>query len=479
MSDRRLLGFAAVALMLLGLAFILRPSGNEYVWILGQAETYAEALERTAAVAAYQEALDVRPDSPLPYLSLARLYIGWRRTDDALDALEEAERLDAGAIEVGRLRVALHEAAAEASAPARPTHWTAVVEHAGELLALDPADRDVRHIRARAFLGLREWEAACSIYRELLRSDPEDKRARETLGILLLGDDPEALEHLYAAGTDLSRRVLGALAEAGTGQDPAYRATRVGRILIERHEWALAARQLELAVSDSRMYPDAQAYLGHALDQMGYPQDARSYLLKAVAGAPSSPVAHTLLGLHYSRSGDNPTARAHFETAYDLDPENPATCVEIGQSWANEGRYVAAEIWLREAVSLRPDDPRLWEILTRFYLDHNITSDDRAVRAAEELLRLVPQEAGAHDLRGWAALQVGDYDTAADYLRRAIELDAGLASAYYHVGLLERGRGHPELAQEAFTRAIDLDTTGRFTSLVTRATRGDAGDGDR
>jgi Flp pilus assembly protein TadD len=206
---------------------------------------------------------------------------------------------------------------------------------------------------------------------------------------------------------------------------------------------------------------------------MGYRDEARSHLLRAVAAMPQSVIAHTFLGLHYDRWGDTAGARAQYETAYDLAPQNPAICVEIGQTWVAEGRYVAAEIWLREAVSLWPDDPRLWEILARFYLDHNIASNQRAIETTEALLALAPQDAVAHDLRGWAAFQVGDYEAAEEHLIRSIELDPRLASAYYHLGLLRSDQGHQDEAEEAFTRAIDLDTTGRLVALVERASADD------
>jgi tetratricopeptide (TPR) repeat protein len=468
-SDRRPVVLAALALLLASLVFVLRPSGSEYLELLRQAEAHAENLERTAAAAAYNEAAGLRLDAPLPHLSLAQLYLDWGRTDEALDAVDEAERLGAEPIDVEWLRVAIHTAGAETSVTAKPAHWSAVVEHAQRLLILDPDSRETRHTLARAYLGLREWGAALSIYRELLRSDPNDERAHERLGALLLGEDPNAVEHLHLAETELSQQLLTTFAEAGGTGDAAYASTQVARVLIGGQEWPLAARQLQLAISRSPDYADAHMYLGHVLDQMGYPEDAGPHLLGATGVAPDSPVAHTLLGLHYDRLGEEADARAQYEAAYDLAPDNPAVCVEIGQTWAAEGRYVAAEIWLREAISLKPDDPRLWEILARFYLDHNITSDDRAVRAAKKLLELAPDDAHAHDLRGWAAFQVGDYETAQEHLQGAIELDPEIASAHYHLGLLKSAQGHPEEAQEAFTRAIDLDATGTFSALVQRA----------
>ncbi|MEE8390974.1 MAG: tetratricopeptide repeat protein, partial [Anaerolineae bacterium] len=86
-----------------------------------------------------------------------------------------------------------------------------------------------------------------------------------------------------------------------------------------------------------------------------------------------------------------------------------------------------------------------------------------------ELVELTPDDARAHDLRGWAALQVGDYDTAQDSLLQAVSLDPTLASAHYHLGLLWVALAEHQKARDAFVRALDLDTTGELVLLVERA----------
>lgn len=201
---------------------------------------------------------------------------------------------------------------------------------------------------------------------------------------------------------------------------------------------------------------------------MGYRREAASHLVKATRLAPKSVVAHTFLGLHYRRWGDHAAARAAYEAAYDLAPESPGLCVEIGQTWASEGRYTAAEIWLREAVSLVPSDPALWEALARFYLMHNVTSENRATEAAQRVLDLSPDSPEAHHLRGWAALQTGDYQRAEHHLRHAIGLKPDLAEAHYHLGLVLRATGWEDRAESAFQRAIDLDTRGTLTAIIRR-----------
>ncbi len=463
-SDRCLfITFPALVLLIVSLVFILRPPDMTYLDLLRQGDEHAARAERTAAVAAYQEAARLRSDDPIPYLRLARVYLDWGRTDDALTAVAEAERLGAREADFERLRLAIHIARAD---------WPAVVEHAQRLLALDPTEGEARHTLARAYVELREWDAAQAEYQALLNADPADHVAHERLGALLAGADPAAIRHLFAARTDLADNLLGVLREMGTIDDPAYASALLGRACFEAQEWALAVHHFERALSHNPDFPDAHAYLGYALDQMGYPDEGRFHLQRAVTLAPDSPVAHIFLGLHYDRLGDFSAARAEYETAYDLDPTNPATCVEIGQTWAAEGRYVAAEIWLREAVSLEPDDPALWEVLARFYLDHNITTEGRGVEAASELVKLLPDDAGAYDLRGWAAFQVGDYAAAEDNLLQALSLDPMLASAHYHLGLLWDARGAHQKAQEAFIRALDLDTRGELAPLLERAMGG-------
>ena len=464
-----LLTFLGLAILVAGLLFVLYPRGDAYADLLSRGMAHAEKAERTAAAAAYQEATRRRPADPLPHQRLARLYLDWGRLDEALASIFQAEQLGADPVDVARLRVPAYVARAEAAVVGQPAEWEAAARHARWLLALEPSDDNARHVLARAYLGVRAWDAAASVYEELLGRDPDDGPAHERLGLLLLGEDPTALEHLAFAGTELAEEVLAVYQIASATEDPAYGAVLVARVLIEHEQWPLAVHQLQRAVGDNPAYGEAHAYLGHALDRMGYPEGARTHLRRAVGLMPESAVAHALLGLHYDRLGDVARARGHYEAAYDLAPDNPAICVEIGQTWVAEGRYEVAGVWLREAVSLRQDAPEFAEILARFYLDHTITSEGRAVEATEALLALRPEDAVAHDLRGWAALQVGDYDAAEKHLQRSIALDPQLASAQYHLGVLRNDQGQWGEADRAFTRAVDLDATGAFRELVERA----------
>ena len=457
---RRVVGVVLpLALLVVALLLILRPPSTEYLDLLRRGDDHAARRERAAAVAAYRQAADLRPGDPEPYLRTARVALDWGRTDDALRTVAEAKARDAADVDLERTWIAIHTVRSD---------WSAVVSHSRRLLGLVPADHVARHVLARAHLELGEWDAARVEYEILLDADPSDALAHERLGALLLGDDPSAIQHLFVAGTELADELITTLGHVSAG-DEAYASARLGRVLFEAQEWALAVPHFERALSHAPAYPDAHAYVGYALDQMGHTDEAEYHLRVAVVLSPDSAVGHMFLGLHHDRQGDVSSARAEYETAYDLDPENPAVCVEIGETWLAERRYVAAEIWLRHAVSQQPDDPALWEVLTRFYLDHNLDTMGEGITAAAELVERAPDDARAHDLQGWAAFLTGDYQAAQNSLQRAVSLDPTLASAYYHQGRLWEAIGLYEKAQNAFARALDLDVTGELGPLIERA----------
>lgn len=436
---------------------VLHPA---YLKLIRQGDEHASRLERTAAIALYRQAIAIQPGSPQAYMHMARTYLDWGRIEEAQAALQQAAERGADDLEVERLWIAIHCSRAE---------WPAVITHAEQVLAYQPEDKAARQALARALLETRRWKDARREYETILNNTPDDASAHERLGILLAGEDDRlALQHLLAANTGLAGK-LAALLNGTKEAEPAYIAALLGQTLIEQGEWALAAYHLTRAVALSPDYADAHSYLGYALDRMGYPELAKHHLDRGVELAPQSPVAHILLGLHYKRRGDFSAARAEYEKAYDLDPRNPATCAEIGQAWAAEGRYTEAEIWLREAISLAPQDPRLWEILARFYLDHNLADDERTTEVLNQLLMLAPYEAWVYDLQGWAAFQAGEYETARESLLRAVSLNPLLASAHYHLGLVYKATGLYEQALNSLTRALDLDTSGTLRPLIERA----------
>ena len=417
---------------------------DPFLVLLALGDARAERWERSAAETAYRQATDARPESPVPYLRLARLYRDWNRPREGLDALDEAEAQGADPWEVAALRATLYAAQG---------NWEQAVVKGEQALVLR-SDSDTLRLVARGYLWLEREKAAQTAYQTLAERDPADAEARERLGFLLaLEDSAAAWPHLSAADTPFAQDLLAALEE----KEPAARLTRMGQVALAHGEPALAALALRRAIALSPAFADAHALLGYALDRTGHPEAARAHLETAARLAPDSPLARSLLGLHWLNRGDPPAARPHLEAAYDLDPQNPAFALYLAFLYAALGQYAVADIWLAEATRLAPEDPAIWEPVACFYLDR-FPGDARGVVATRALVRLTPEAASAHALLGRALLFAEDYPGAEEALRKALELAPDLAVAHYDLGRLYALRGQRAPARAEFTRALDLNT---------------------
>ncbi len=412
--------------------------------LLALGDARAANRERSAAETIYRQAADARPDSPIPYLRLARLYQGWNRPQEGRDALARAQARGADPGEVAALRVALCAAQGD---------WERAVAEGEQALALRDDPNTLRLV-ARGNLWLERRDAARDAYRTLVERNPADAEAQERLGFLLALTDPVAARaHLQAASTLLAEAVLAALEEKETSR----RLARMGQVALAFGEPALAVLALRRATALAPHFADAHALLGRALEEVGRPEAALAHLETAAQLAPDSPLARSLLGLHYLNQGNSAAARPHLEAAYDLDPQNPAFALYLAFLYADLGQYAVADVWLAEATRLAPEDPHIREAVARFYLDR-FPGDARGVAAAREAVRLAPKAASAHALLGRALLFAGDYAGAEEALRKALELAPDLAVAHYDLGRLYALRGQEDAARAEFTRALDLNT---------------------
>lgn len=426
------------------------------------AAMWAGAVESTAgcytrALRQYDVAAALGPRNPVPHLEMAKVYLAWGREERALAVVEDAVALGAGLSAAEAIRIEAYE---------RMELWAEVEIHAKWLLGLLPDNLSAHRALADAYLQVGSWNLARHEFERILRLSPTDDEAARRLDVLLLGEDPGAVDRIESASTVEADRLAESWRSAVRSHGVGFGHVMVCRELLVQEMWALAARHCEVGLQYLPDLPDAHGQMGLALMQLGRMEEAWVHLRQSVQLAPDSPQAHQSLGLYYRRRSEAHQARLAFEKAYDLDPGNPAVSLQIAQSWEMEGQYLAAEVWLRHAVALRPEDAEMWEALATFYVEHGTESGLEGVTATQVLLELAPFAPSAHYLRARAALQVGDLDTARRCLKRAVELDPALAEAYLQLGWLWAELGEDEAAAEAFLSAVNADRDGIVTKSV-------------
>ena len=465
--------FTIILLACLAAGLQLQPERPAYVALIRQGDAHAAHQEYSFAASAYRRAATLRPDSPMPLLRLAKAFLAQAWYDRAQAALLVAHRKGGWTpglrVQMGWLYLGM---GLEAEAIAQ---WEAA-------LADDPHLAEARLQLGWAYLRSEAWDEARSAFEVLLSSwdDAHRKHWQEGhygLGLLSALEGPGgALHHLQiaAGGSDqaISGKAiaLGAVLEQITSDtDPAHAAALLGEGYARVEAWSLARRTLAQAVAAQPEYAEALAFLGHSLDYLDYPVEAERHLQRAVQLAPTTTLPRYLLGLYYRRHGRLREAAFQFRQALKLDPQDAALYAELGKTWLAERNYLDAEDAFRAAAELAPGHVGFQLLLARFYVDSLIRVRSRGLPVARNAAQLNPDNAEAFDVLGWAYYLVGFLDEAERMLSRSVALDPGLASARYHLAVVQRQRGQLAEANYQFWRTVDLDRTGFYRLQAMKA----------
>jgi tetratricopeptide (TPR) repeat protein len=216
--------------------------------------------------------------------------------------------------------------------------------------------------------------------------------------------------------------------------------------------------------------------------------------------------AWVLFGYAYLSLEKYNFALSAFERAYQLDSEWPATQYFVGLTQAELGNTKEAIIYLNYALSnnfepalavyqkladlyLETKDyakavesyKKILEINNKdinsfvrpvwIYLDY-LNQPDKAIEIAKTAVTAFPESAMSYNLLGWSQIGIKDYADAETNLKKAIELDAGLAAAYYNLGQLYEIRKMNDKALGNYQKAYELDQNGSIGNLAAKSYNG-------
>lgn len=385
--------------------------------VLRLAESHAAHGERTAAAAAYRQALTLLPADPYPALRQAALYAGWGHGAEGLRALTEATHRGASAAQTRSLRLTLLAQAGQ---------WDQLAHEATLRLAESPADAQALALLTQAQTQQGDCAAAAETAGRWQAAAPADPAAQEAVA---------ALQPCATPGCHL----------------------RSGQQCLAEGQWALAVCSLEQAVAANPTSAEAHAWLGEALSRAGRPAEARRALEQATTLAPEAPVGWLLLGLHALRQNDVVTAQEALHRARQLDPGNPAPCLGLMEVAALNANYTAVDTWTEAALLRGPEDVEVWKAVARFYVTRGLQRNEFPGRAAEQAIRLAPADAEAWLLLGRSRLLTGKAGEALMALDQAVALAPALAAAHRWRGEALRLLGREGEAQAAFIQAANLN----------------------
>jgi deoxyribonuclease-4 len=271
--------------------------------------------------------------------------------------------------------------------------------------------------KARAKIDRGDYEAALSMFQEVLRENPKLPDAWVGVGDAhaSLKEWTEA-ETAYANATTLDNGNF----DAHFGRGKALQVLNRLIDAIRSYHRALLIRPEDF---------DANLNMATAYLQLDQPQSSITYAEKAVKLKPDSGTARINLGVAYERAGRAADAVAQYETAAELMEPTPQLLINLLNAYAQSRRY-------REAVN-----------------------------AAGLLVRIAPT-ANSWERLGWACFRQGDFPRSLESYRESVRVDPQHWPGWNGVGVnmlnswLQGGRkdsAQSEQAMAAFRKSLQIN----------------------
>lgn len=339
-------------------------------------------------------------------------------------------------------------------------------------LALEPHHPQAVYELANAYMRLEQFEAASELFQALAERHPEMEQARYQLGLCYLGWSKALARQLSESASLYGRLVLaemhavaGRLAEAQSilkleiagfqEQGPAF----FDR-LAQELEPPSSAAEPGISLYLAGQYPSALESLrssSHARARYWLSRVcralAREAFLDALSRNPASYRAHLLLADLSNSAGDAATALSEYERALALGAADPEVHLLLIQFLASKEKEADARDKTRAAVQKFPAHAAL-----NYELGRLLLKDRNPAEAVVYFGRAVEKDAGLASARAGLA---DSYAALGQTVRAIREMKPALAvdtdgSLHYRYGRWCQKVGLERQAVEAFTRSSVL-----------------------
>jgi tetratricopeptide (TPR) repeat protein len=192
-------------------------------------------------------------------------------------------------------------------------------------------------------------------------------------------------------------------------------------------------------------------------------------LERAAALAPDNAALLSFIGEHFFSLGKMTLARDYLARAFESAPDDYGVCLLLGLACGDEGEAERAKQLLGNAARCGGAS-----FAAHYGLGRLLAAEQRWPDALVEFKRALAARPSpeAHYVVGCVYYQLGRDRMAARHLRKAIEMDAEYAAAFYMLGLVFLRTGEPERAREAFNAALAADATEpRYRTALKRLLR--------
>lgn len=235
-----------------------------------------------------------------------------------------------------------------------------------------------------------------------------------------------------------------------------YLNSLLGDFFRNRMQYQEAIARYTLAIQNDSSLFEAFNRLGICHDGIKQYEPAAIYYRKALDYEPREAVYWKNLASCYSSSAKYRQAHDAYHQAFALQPRDAEAIYNAGLALKNDNDYAGAAGAFRQAFQINPYQPRYWLALA------NVLSLQNNATEAEAVYR----QAGALAIRNADYLKEvasilndeGEYNLAAQYYQKALELEPGNAAAWLALGKMRlEQEKHFEEGVAALQQAVRLN----------------------
>ncbi len=230
---------------------------------------------------------------------------------------------------------------------------------------------------------------------------------------------------------------------------------------------------LEAARSARKRFPEQTTFLrmeAQTLADLGRVDEGVALLRTQLTGSAGDFNEYLVISGLYLQSGRAPEAVTAARKALELAPaERPdlveAALITLSSAQERAGDPRGSEESLRRILSRDPENATALNNLGYFLIERNERLPE-ALDMIQRAVRANPTNSSFLDSLGWAYFKLGRLDEAERHLTEAARRNNQSATIHEHLGDVYHKRGKPELAREAWQRALSLASGGDSSARI-------------
>jgi tetratricopeptide (TPR) repeat protein len=424
-------GKATDALVALAQVSTRFPADPRIAYLYGRAND--EADKGAEAEKHYRRALNADPKLVDASLYLSRLFLRFRRIDEAKAVLEQAlaSAPDDAGVHAGVGELAL----AQVDTPRAKSEFQRALE-------LDPRSPEGHLGISRVALEEGTPATARSEAEKALELDPVVRNGRLYHGIALwrLGELDAAVTELQKAKAEDSRSSLLLIT--------------LSAVLLEKGDVVGAENNLLLAQMVDSLNPEVYFYLAKAKAKRGEYSQSIETMKTALERGPNQPRYHYQLGVIYRDAKRGLDAIQSWKRAVELDPSLADASEALGQAYLDRGEYESAMASFEQALKTDPRRTRILGLIGDCYFQ--ASHWDKAI--ARYLVALKADDSLKHLYYrlGRAYTEKGKHGQAIAWYTKALEADRQNPMTYYYLAYAYKDKHSRKEAIEAFKNYLEL-----------------------